>query len=63
MLKGKKVGFIGGGKMGSVLAGGIVSHQLVQASHVIVADVVQERLDELAQAYGIAGTKDIKRVA
>ena len=63
MLKGKKVGFIGGGKMGGVLAGGIVSHQLVPAANVIVADIVQERLDELAQAYGIVGTKDIKRVA
>ena len=63
MLKGKKVGFIGGGKMGGVLAGGIVSHRLVPASHVIVADVVKERLDELAKTYGIVVTQDNKRVA
>jgi pyrroline-5-carboxylate reductase len=63
MLKGKKVGFIGGGKMGGVLAGGIVSHRLVPASHVIVSDVVKERLDELAKTYGIVGTPDNKKVA
>jgi pyrroline-5-carboxylate reductase len=63
ILKGKKVGFIGGGKMGGVLAAGIVSHRLVPASHVIVADVVKERLDELAKTYGIVVTQDNKRVA
>jgi pyrroline-5-carboxylate reductase len=63
MLKGKKVGFIGGGKMGGVLAGGIVSHRLVPASHVIVSDVVKERLEELAKTYGIVGTPDNKKVA
>jgi pyrroline-5-carboxylate reductase len=63
MLKGKKVGFIGGGKMGGVLAAGIVSHRLVPASHVIVSDVVKERLDELAKTYGIVGTPDNKKVA
>lgn len=63
MLKGKKVGFIGGGKMGEALAGGIVSSRLVPASQVIVADIVRERLDELAKAYGIVVTQDNKRVA
>lgn len=63
MLKGKKVGFIGGGKMGEALAGGIVSRGLVPASHVMVADIVKERLEALAQAYGIVGMRDNKSVA
>lgn len=63
MLKGKKVGFIGGGKMGGVLAGGIVSSRLVPASQVLVADVVKERLDELAKAHGVVVTQDNRRVA
>jgi pyrroline-5-carboxylate reductase len=63
MLNGKKVGFIGGGKMGGALAAGIVANKLVPSSHVMVADVDRERLDELAKAYGIVVAKDNKRVA
>jgi hypothetical protein len=63
MTKGKKVGFIGGGKMGEALAGGIVSRGLFPASHIMVSDVVKERLEQMAGAYGIATTTDNKRVA
>jgi len=63
MLKGKKIGIIGGGKMGGVLAGGIVSNRLAPPSQVMVADVDRERLNELAKAYGIVVTEDNKRVA
>jgi pyrroline-5-carboxylate reductase len=63
MMKVKKVGFIGGGKMGGVLAGGIVSRKLVPASHVMVSDIAVERLDELAKTYGIAVTQDNKQAA
>jgi pyrroline-5-carboxylate reductase len=63
MLKGGKVGFIGGGKMGEALAGGIVTRGLVPASQVMVADIAKERLEALAQAYGIVGMRDNKSVA
>jgi pyrroline-5-carboxylate reductase len=63
MMKGKKIGVIGGGKMGGVIAGGIVSNRLVPPSQVLVADIDRERLNELAKAYGIVVTEDNKRVA
>ena len=47
MLKGKKIAVIGGGKMGGVIIGGIVSHNLAPACNVTVADKVKERLEEL----------------
>lgn len=58
MLKGKKIGIIGGGKMGSVLISGIISRKLIPAGHVIASDVVGERLDDLKKAYGIDVTDD-----
>jgi pyrroline-5-carboxylate reductase len=63
MLKGKKVGFIGGGKMGGVLAGGIISRRLVPASQVIVSDVATDRLHTLKKAYGVEVTQDNKQAA
>ena len=63
MLKGKKVGFIGGGKMGGVLAGGIISRRLVPASQVIVSDVATDRLHTLKKAYGVEVTQDNKEAA
>ena len=63
MLKGKKIGFIGGGRMGEVLARGIISGGLVPASHVMIAEVIGERRDELSRAYGIVATQDNKQAA
>lgn len=63
MLKGKKVGFIGGGKMGGVLAGGILSKRLVPASHVLISDISRERLDALHKTYGVLVTPDNQRIA
>ena len=63
MLKDKKVGLIGGGKMGEALAGGIVARGLFPASHVMVSDVVKERLEQLKRIYGVATATDNKRVA
>lgn len=63
MLKSRRIGLIGGGKMGGVLIGGIVANGLVPASQVMVSDVVPQRLDELARAFGVGVTQDNKRVA
>jgi pyrroline-5-carboxylate reductase len=53
MLKGKKIGIIGGGKMGSALIGGIISQNLIPADHITVSDALVERLQELKKQYGI----------
>jgi pyrroline-5-carboxylate reductase len=58
MLKGKKIGMIGGGKMGGALIGGMVSHKIVPAKDIMVSDVVPERLDELRGRYGVRTTSD-----
>jgi pyrroline-5-carboxylate reductase len=63
MLEGKKIGFIGGGKMGGVIAGAIVARGLVPASQVIVSDVAKDRLEELTKTYGVQTTQDNKRAA
>jgi pyrroline-5-carboxylate reductase len=58
MLKGKKIGIIGGGKMGSVLVSGIISCELIPASHVMASDVASERLADLNKTHGIDVTDD-----
>jgi pyrroline-5-carboxylate reductase len=62
MLKGKTIGFIGGGKMGEALLGGIVSQKLIQASKITVSDTLVKRLKELEKAYGVQTTQDSKQV-
>ena len=63
MLKGKKVVVIGGGKMGGVIVGGIVSRKLAPAGEVTVADKVKERLQELKETYGVRVTDNNKKAA
>ncbi len=58
MLEGKKIGVIGGGKMGGVIIGGIVTNKLAAARDVTVADKVQESLKRLKETYGIGATTD-----
>jgi pyrroline-5-carboxylate reductase len=63
MLKGKKIGVIGGGKMGEVIIGGIVSRKLAFAGDITVADKVKERLQELKDTYGVAITGNNSKAA
>ena len=60
MLTGKKIGIIGGGKMGGVLLQGMITHGLLAPSDIIVADVDANRLDELKRAYSIRVTQDAR---
>ena len=62
MLKGRKIGFIGGGKMGSVLINGILSHNLTSADNLSVSDVAKDRLDDIKKTYSVRGTADNKKV-
>lgn len=62
MLKGKKIGVIGGGKMGGVLISGIISRKLISAGNIAVSDTVTERLEDLRKTYGVYTTDDNKKV-
>ncbi|MDQ5987274.1 MAG: Pyrroline-5-carboxylate reductase [Syntrophus sp. SKADARSKE-3] len=61
--KGQMIGFIGGGKMGSVLIHGIVTQEIAKATDIIVADVDRARLEELKGAYGVCTTISAKEAA
>jgi pyrroline-5-carboxylate reductase len=51
-------GFIGGGNMAEALIKGLISSGSRQGSEVIVSDIREERLKELAGRYGVMTTSD-----
>jgi len=61
MLKGKKIGVIGGGKMGSALIGGILSRDLIPAANVTVSDVAEERREDLKKTFGVNASDDNRK--
>lgn len=61
MLKSKKIGVIGGGKMGSALITGILSKGLVPAGNVTVSDVAKERREDLKKTCGVNANDDNKK--
>ena len=60
MLKGKKVSIIGGGKMGEVLARGIISSNLLPSKGITVSDTLTERLKYLEEEYQVNVTANNK---
>ena len=61
MLKNKKIGVIGGGKMGSALISGILSRDLIPAGNVTVSDVAKERREDLKKTCAINTNEDNKK--
>ncbi len=57
-VKGKKIGFVGGGNMGEALIRGLLKTGLILPESLFVADVRLERLEELARVYGIHTLSD-----
>lgn len=47
MLKGKTIAIIGGGKMGSIIAQGLITHKIMPAKDITVTDIDKTRLDFL----------------
>lgn len=47
MLKDKKIAIIGGGKMGSIIAQGLIVHKIIPGKDIIVTDVDAARLEFL----------------
>jgi len=61
MLEDKRIGIIGGGKMGGALIGGMISHGLIKAEALTVADKDEDRLGELVKVYGVAAAVDNRK--
>ncbi|MBI4589895.1 MAG: pyrroline-5-carboxylate reductase [Candidatus Rokubacteria bacterium] len=57
-MKGKKVGFLGGGNMGEALIRGLLKAELVPPEDVFVTDVRLDRLQQLGKLYGIHTLSD-----
>jgi pyrroline-5-carboxylate reductase len=53
-VKGKKVGFVGGGNMGEALIRGLVESNLVPGDRILLADVRADRVRQLAEQYGLS---------
>jgi pyrroline-5-carboxylate reductase len=61
MLK-KRIGFIGGGKMGEALINGILRAGLSTSEKIMVSDVDKKRLQILEKEAGIKTTQDNKKI-
>lgn len=57
-VKGKKIGFLGGGNMGEALIRGLLKTGLIPPEHLFVADIRLDRLEDLARLYGIHTLSD-----
>ena len=60
-VKGKRVGFIGGGNMGEALIRGLVGANLVKPTLIAATDVRAERTRQLAEQYGVTAHADNAR--
>ena len=61
-IKGKRVGFVGGGNMGEALIRGLLGANLVAPDHIAATDVRAERNAHLATQFGITAHADNVRL-
>jgi pyrroline-5-carboxylate reductase len=61
MFTGKKVAIIGGGKMGSILAAGMITRKIISAQHITVTDIDPSRLKDLHASLKVQVTADNKK--
>jgi pyrroline-5-carboxylate reductase len=47
MFKGKKIAIIGGGKMGSIIAQGLIDHKIIPRKDIVITDIDAARIDSL----------------
>lgn len=57
-MKGKKLGFIGGGNMAAALVKGLLHAKVVPPAEIVVSDVKEDRLTMLAEMHGVKTTTD-----
>lgn len=58
MFTGKKVAIIGGGKMGGILARGMISRKILSPQNITVTDIDPQRLEELRSSLKLRVTDD-----
>jgi pyrroline-5-carboxylate reductase len=58
VLKGKKLGFIGGGNMAEAMIKGLLTASFIEAKNVLVSDPRPERLEYLHQEYRVRAAAD-----
>ena len=61
MFTGKKVAIIGGGKMGSILARGMITRKILSAQNITVTDIDPARLNDLRSSLKLKVTADNKK--
>lgn len=61
MFTGKKVAVIGGGKMGGILAQGMIERNILSAKDITVTDIDPARLDDLRRTLNLQVTSDNKK--
>jgi pyrroline-5-carboxylate reductase len=57
-MRGRKIGFVGGGNMASALIRGLLQSSTVTADQIRASDVNDDRLEGLRQKYGVETTTD-----
>lgn len=57
-LRGRAIGFVGGGNMAAALIRGLLHSETVTAAQIRVSDVTAERLAVLREKYGVETTED-----
>ncbi len=60
MLKGEKIAIIGGGKMGSIIAQGLISCKLVSQKDITVTDIDAARLQAIRSELGLQASGENK---
>ena len=63
MIKGKKIAIIGGGKMGSIIASGLISRKIVSGKDITVTDIDADRLKFIRSQLGLQASSDNKETA
>lgn len=63
MFNGKKIVVIGGGKMGSIIAQGLISRKIISGKDITVTDVDADRLKFISSSMGLQVSGDNKQTA
>ena len=61
MFTGKKIAFIGGGKMGSILARAMIRRKIVPSRNITITDIDQLKLKELGASLKVQVSSDNKK--
>jgi pyrroline-5-carboxylate reductase len=63
MLKDKRIAMLGAGKLGEILIKGLLEANVINVSNIIATAGHQQRLDQMRERFGVAGTLSNKEAA